>query len=809
MTDGFDFSPLTDRERADAEQELSTANDSNGERPTQPPAGAEPGPTAAARLFGREPYAYWRYPDADGETLFYVCRWNEPDGGKRILPLSWFAREGWRFGHWPDARPLYSLDALAENPNAPVVVVEGEKAADAAARIFSKSIATTSSGGANACAKTDWTPLAGRRVLIWPDHDEPGAKYARDVAAILAALDCQVSIVAADTLAAQFDSGDVKSWDAADALADGLDVAALRKAAASLAKAFDAPPAYVSFPPYTMDASGLNVDVQEGRGDNRQTVRHWVAAPFEILGECRDAHGGGWGKVLRWQDRDRNAHIRCVADAALHGEPAPLCASVVDGGLRINRTRQRDFVNYLSAARVRARVRLVSRTGWHEIDRRSFFVLPGETIGPRGGERVILDVAAIGLYESRGTIDDWRDGVAKLASGHLLPVLAISAALAGPLLHLAGLEGGGLHYFGASSKGKTTLLQLAASVWGRGDARGYVRTWRATANGLEGAAAGATDTALILDEVGQVDAREMGAALYALANGTGKARASRDGRLREPKTWRVLTISSGELPAEAKLSEDRGHKTRAGQLVRMLDIPAARACGVFDSVGPDGDAAKLAKAFKLGATSAYGTAGPEFVRRLISDDVTGDNLRISIGHFVTANVSAGADGQIDRAAHRLGLIAAAGELATQFGLTPWRVGEATAAAAWALAQWIEGRGGVEPAETSQAIVQVRRFIEAHGESRFDNLDDAEAKPVNNRAGWRKGAGSDRRWLVPTETWKAEVCAGLDANSVARVLAERGMLERSGDGFQKTMRIIDGRTQRVRVITPRILDGADE
>ena len=85
----------------------------------------------------------------------------------------------------------------------------------------------------------------------------------------------------------------------------------------------------------------------------------------------------------------------------------------------------------------------------------------------------------------------------------------------------------------------------------------------------------------------------------------------RDGPLREPRTWRVLILSSGEVPIEAKLADDRGKKTRAGQLVRMLDIPAARPCGVFDQAGPNGDAADLAKQCKLAATSAYGTAGTE------------------------------------------------------------------------------------------------------------------------------------------------------------------------------------------------------
>ena len=239
----------------------------------------------------------------------------------------------------------------------------------------------------------------------------------------------------------------------------------------------------------------------------------------------------------------------------------------------------------------------------------------------------------------------------------------------------------------------------------------------------------------------------------------------------------------------------------------MLDIPAARACGVFDHAGPDGDAATFAKACKHAAVSAYGTAGPEFVRRLISEGVTGDEVRSIVREFVAAKVAPGADGQIDRAAQRLGIIAAAGEMATGFGLTPWREGEAREAAAWALAQWIEARGGTEPAEVRQAIAQVWHFIEAHGESRFDSSDDPDARPVQNRAGWRKGAGEDRRWLILPEVWNSDVCAGLDAKYVPRVLADRGMLTKASDGYQKVEKIA-GTPKRVYVVTPRIFDGGD-
>ncbi len=811
MDKPFDsFEPLSESELSAGADERTQPEFVREANPICPPAVAEPACDAAARLFGRAPDYLWRYATPGGETAFYSARWEYADGKKTFRPLSWLEGVGWVFEAWPEHRPLYRLDEISANNGAPIVVCEGEKAADAAARIFPQSIATTSSGGAQAAAKSDWTPLARRRVLIWPDNDEAGRKYAGEVAAILVLLGCSVSIIDAAALAALNPRGGAREapakWDAADAVAEWSALGALRKAAFDLAKPFDPVPVFLSYGAFEMSADGLHVEIEKGRGKHKCSEEVWICAPFEILGACRDPNGRGWGKWLRWHDADGRTHLRHVTDASLHGDPAQLCQLLADEGLRIDRKWHRYLADYLAGARAKGRVTIVSRTGWFEIGGKAVFVLPQETIGPRGAEEVILDAVANGPYEARGSLQDWQEAVGKLASGHALPVLAISAALAGPLLSLAGQEGGGIHFYGRSSKGKTTLLQMAASVWGRGDSSpGFVRAWRATANGLEGAAAGATDTALILDELSQVEAREAATALYSLSNGGGKVRARRDGGLKEPKSWRVIFISTGEIPTDTKLSEDRGRKARAGQMVRLLDIPAERNFGVFDHAGPDCDAAKLAKACKLASVSAFGVAGPEFVRRIIDHDVTGEAVRAMIAEFVFARVPAGADGQIDRAAHRLGMIAAAGELATALGLTPWREGEAHEAAAWALAQWIEQRGGTAPAEVGQAIEQVRLFIEQYGDARFEPLDDPDVRAVPNRAGWRRGKGINREWLVPKEIWRSEICAGLDAGMVRRTLFEQGIISRGSDGFTRVEKI-QGRTQRVTVITANIFDG---
>jgi putative DNA primase/helicase len=394
---------------------------------------------------------------------------------------------------------------------------------------------------------------------------------------------------------------------------------------------------FVSWGDFKMGAKGLYT-TKVRPGDDGKPEGERISAPFEIIGACRDPHGCGWGKVLRWNDGDKRTHTRHVTDAALQGDPSTLCASLANAGLSINRGQQRPLLTYLVGCDVKGRVTTVDRTGWHDIGGHRIFVLPGETIGPKGSERVILDASAVGPYEVRGTLKDWRVGVGVLSSGHVLPVLAISAAFAGPLLHLAGQEGGGINVFGGSSLGKTTIIQLAASVWGKGGSPGYVRAWRATANGLEGAAASASDTVLVLDELGVLEARDAQSAIYGLANGSGKVRAARDGSLREPKSWRALILSTGEVPIETKILEEKGRKVRAGQLVRMLDIQADRGkgFGAFDHSGTDNDAGALAKAFKHAAISAYGTAGPEFVRQIIAEgvDEIGQTVRNAVADFL-------------------------------------------------------------------------------------------------------------------------------------------------------------------------------
>jgi putative DNA primase/helicase len=276
------------------------------------------------------------------------------------------------------------------------------------------------------------------------------------------------------------------------------------------------------------------------------------------------------------------------------------------------------------------------------------------------------------------------------------------------------------------------------------------------------------------------------------------------------------------MPSERKLAEARRKRTQAGQLVRMLDVPSDRGLGfgVFDHLGSFGDGASLSKAIKSAAASAYGRAGPEFVRRIMekgAEKIAAEG-KLTIAGFCSLVVPVGADPQIERAAERFGLIGFAGELAREVGVVDWEQGHALNAAAQAFTQWLDARGGGQSAEEKKAIEQVRRIIEAYGESRFDEIDvDGRAFssgswvrrfPVSNRFGWRVGVGPKRLWYIPPEVWKCVFCNGFDFRFVAKVLASHGMLRPGTEGPSQHKRI-EGKVHRVYVLTPEILDGERE
>lgn len=126
-----------------------------------------------------KPNRHWSYRNADGTLIGHVCRFDMDNGEKEVIPTT-YRTDGktseWRWMGFDKPRPLYNLHLIATNPDATVILVEGEKTADAAQAQFSveKNVVTTWPGGSMSIAHIDWTPLHGRKVVFWPDNDAQG-----------------------------------------------------------------------------------------------------------------------------------------------------------------------------------------------------------------------------------------------------------------------------------------------------------------------------------------------------------------------------------------------------------------------------------------------------------------------------------------------------------------------------------------------------------------------------------------------------------------------------------------------------------
>lgn len=804
-----------------------------------------PAPLDRHGTHGR-PTRRWAYLDQRGELLGYACRFVRADGTKTYQPLTLFRDEAtgalkWRWKGWAEPRPLYGLDRLAARPEAPILLCEGEKAADAAGELVPAYVAITSPNGSKSAGKADWGPLRGRHVVIWPDADPAGLEYAAAAAPlILAAGAASVSQIDPPSEASE-------GWDAADALAEGWSQERARSlvmGAVPLARpaspSASAPPQSRILRPvevaaeddeadlpavarlrpevlwpfgYEMTAAGLLYRVKaDGPGES-------LSGPFRVHAMVRTEDGLGWSLAISFRDLDKRLHVVMVSRADLaSGDTSEMRRELAGKGLELasGRGARERFAAALGGVIVDARALLVGKAGWHANG--TVYAAPSFTAanGQREREPIIFrgDPSA-SLFREKGDLRTWREQVAALAVGQTRLLFALGIAFAGPLLDPLGQEPGCFNLVGASSTGKTSALRLAGSVWGGGGPIGFSTTWRTTSNALEGVCAQHNDSFLGLDELGMCPPNEVDAAAYSLTGGSGKSRLKSDGELRARQRWRVMVLSTAEITLGQRIAEGGfGKSVKAGQAVRFVDLPADAGCGfgLFDSVGAFGEAAKLADAIRDRTEACYGSAGAAFVRAYLDKPTQAlTAARAVIADFVAEQVKEGASGQVHRVALRFGLVAAAGELATRFGLLPVEAGAVTEAAGVLFRQWVEQRGGTGASEARTAVTQVRDFLHRHALARFvpagPGLDSGSWR-AQHVAGFRMGEEDEGDFLF-TDGGFAEATAGLDPRAAADALAEAGFLVKDAQGRRKAVVRVGGKPARLYRVRHTILHGEDE
>lgn len=523
-----------------------------------------------------------------------------------------------------------------------------------------------------------------------------------------------------------------------------------------------------------------------------------VCDPIHIIAETYDEHRKNWGLLVRFCDRSGCWEEWAMPMKLINSHGEELRGLLLSMGLWISKKGDTLLIEWLRQTRLNKRIHTAAHTGWYSQEDKLAFVLPRRVIGSHSVcFQSEYDVNHD--YQSAGTLSGWQTKVAALCQGNPMLCFVLSAAFVGPLLKLIHHEEGalGVHLQGDSSKGKTTALRMAASVWG---ASSFVKTWQATINGLEGIAASLNDTLLVLDEISQSAPHQIGAVVYALGNGVGKQRANRHGLAKTSARWRIMWISSGERSLEAHMRE-ANLTTKAGQQVRLLNIPATeQSYGLFDSLYDYADGSAFADALSKGYKQHYGHAGITFIQCLIDDS---RDLQAMFANALNLPQFTATQGIGNRAAKVFALIAMAGELAIEYGIVPWETGLALEAAATAYRKWHSLHGGGQT-EEQQILKAIQTFINKHGDSHFQPLQQEHRihQIVPDRAGFWKQNSLGRVYCFYPSALE-EIVEGFDKVRIAITLEYAGwLIERDKDKRTKKLFLPDGTKKGLYVVQPK-------
>ena len=277
-----------------------------------------------------------------------------------------------------------------------------------------------------------------------------------------------------------------------------------------------------------------------------------------------------------------------------------------------NSLSKRKLFEYIVSSVPKKEVAIASRIGFSE----NVYVRPDLIIG-EAKEEIILDTAIQDeSYGTSGTLQEWNDLIARWCIGNSRLIFAISAAFASILLQPCDMPNFGFHFVGNSSSGKTTCLNIAASVFGNPK---YVVTWKATDNAMETIAFRRNDSLLILDELSEISPSKAGEVAYMLANGQGKKRLDKDCNVRETLSWRLIFLSSGEVDLNSHMAED-SKTSKAGQKVRLLNIsakPSKESNGIFENLMGFQDGAEFSDYLRGKASKYYGVASIAFIKEVL------------------------------------------------------------------------------------------------------------------------------------------------------------------------------------------------
>ena len=296
----------------------------------------------------------------------------------------------------------------------------------------------------------------------------------------------------------------------------------------------------------------------------------WICDDLALVGEGK-TQGGEYYYLFQWQNRDENKP-RTVAIAREDFGTDSGWKMLKAQGLKMTQgsgLTQRLTEHFHFNGDHFTQWTITNVTGWLN----GAYLLPnGEIIGTPSKPIYFTDRSSSSLgYTTSGTLADWQREIAQNVRGNTSMMLGVAVALAAPMLSLLNNDSFGVHLFGNSGKGKTTILNIANSIYGR--PRELKLSWCSTDVAMKNEAAARNDGFLTLDEIGQArEAKYLESIAYDLFNEVDKTRGRKEGGNQQIKRWKVTALSTGEKDLETQLRIN-AVKVHAGQLVRLLNVP--------------------------------------------------------------------------------------------------------------------------------------------------------------------------------------------------------------------------------------------
>lgn len=517
----------------------------------------------------------------------------------------------------------------------------------------------------------------------------------------------------------------------------------------------------------------------------------FISSPVLVIAKTRDENSQNWGVLLKWNDASGTEHTQALSMELFQTDGADLRKTLAYRGVNIApEFRSRSlFQSYLMSYEAEQKALCVDRVGWYE----NVFVLPHKPIGKLTNRELIVYQSNNSLdnrYQSKGSLVQWQCEVAQAVKSHSLLVFSLCTAFAGQLLSPLNQQGGGFHIKGASSKGKSTALNLACSVWG--NPKHFYRTWRATGNALEHTAYMHNDSFLVLDEIGEIaNPKEIGTIVYMLANGSGKGRMDKQITAKPMLQWKVIFLSSGEKSLD-EIMQEQGQKTKLGQNIRLVDIDIDQSeFGIFDCLDFAKNSANQAIELQKRIADNYGVAGIAWLEYLTANKHQVIHIAQQLlEEYRNQLIGDQTEGHILRVANYFALVATAGEIASRANITGWMSGHSFNAVRKIYEQWLGSFKHVGDYENREILMHVKSFFEANETSRFESVtpDVQHAERINNRVGYWKIVADIKIFYVLGEQFKNEVCKGYDSRKVAKVLLDSNFLDHDTGKTTKTTRL---------------------